>query len=282
MKRKTSKSPEVHVPRYQDFVDEQRRGIVHGLFIDESGSPGLANTPMHLHPDRKSWVAVLVPRTVIAEVWRELPRALAELEQLTGAKEFHFADVYAGRGAFRGVDLQKRLGVFGFMAEIFGTYNFPVFVQTLDPAALNAIQLGTRQFPTRLGPFDFSKHDHLAFFFLLLRVRSHLERRYSEAETPTRVFVDEGLLKNGSAVQISPFAPLFADGLICFGRSDSILPLQLADFAAFCLNRTQLLLGKPELSEIDMQFLRLISPLAWNYQYIPVVSAGGWFGGGSH
>lgn len=70
---------------------------------------------------------------------------------------------------------------------------------------------------------------------------------------------------------------MFADGLICFARSDSILPLQLADFAAFCLNRTQLLIGKEQLSELDSSLLRIIEPLAWNFQNIPVVPLDEWF-----
>ena len=51
--------------RYQDFVDEQQGGQVHGVFVDDTGSPGLRDTPGHLHPERKSWVAVVVPRSEI-------------------------------------------------------------------------------------------------------------------------------------------------------------------------------------------------------------------------
>jgi hypothetical protein len=61
---------------------------------------------------------------------------------------------------------------------------------------------------------------------------------------------------------------VFVDGLICFARSSSILPLQLADFAAFALNRTQLLIGKEKLSPLDKTLLKILSPIAWNYQNI--------------
>jgi hypothetical protein len=91
------------------------------------------------------------------------------------------------------------------------------------------------------------------------------------------VFVDEGFQRNGAVVVIPPFDSVFADGMLCFGRSDIILPLQLADFAAFCLNRVQLLLGKTELRPIDESFLRIISPIAWNYQNIPKLTVDQWF-----
>jgi len=83
--------------RHQDFVDQQRAGRIHGVFIDDTGSPGLQNTPNNLHPSRKSWVAVVVPKEQIAEVWDQFPGALSEFTQITGATEFHFTDIYTGQ-----------------------------------------------------------------------------------------------------------------------------------------------------------------------------------------
>src|SRR5262245_43923465 len=182
---------------YQDFVAEQRAGLIHGVFIDDTGSPGLSETPEGLHPERKTWVAVVVPRSVIAEVWEQFPHAIAELERLTGATEFHFADIYSGRRAFKNVPLANRLGLLAFMAHLFERYGFPVFVQTLDPKSLEDVR--TRgAFPDRLGPFDFRRHNDLALFFLLLRVQWHLEAQYPEGRRRARVFVDEGFLRSGT------------------------------------------------------------------------------------
>ena len=262
--------------RYQDFVDQQRAGIVHGVFIDDTGSPGLANTPAHLSSARKTWAAVIVPKSEIAEVWSQLPDALSELRRLTGATEFHFADIYMGRREFKDVPLETRLAIFGFMAYIFRTYNFPVIVQTLDPQTLRDIR-GRADFPERLGPFNLAKHEDLALFFLLLRVNWHLQRHYPEHNRLASVFVDEGYKKNGAAIRLPSLEQVFSDGLICFAKSDTILPLQLADFAAFCLNRSQLLLGKPELSDLDRQLLGIIQGIVWNYQNIPKIPLDDWF-----
>ena len=257
-------------------MDQQRAGSMHGVFVDDTGSPGLPNTPAHPHPSRKSWVAVVVPKVHIGEVWRQFSGALSELRKTVGASEFHFTDIYMRRREFRDVPLSTRLGVFRFMAYIFDTYRFPVFVQTLDPESLNDIRRRA-DFPERLSPFNLQKHEDLALFFLLLRVKWHLEQTYSGSDTLARVFVDEGFKKAGVAIAIPPLKTVFADGLICFAGSDSILPLQLADFAAFCLNRTQLLMAKEQLSELDNSLLRIIEPLAWNYQNIPVVPLDEWF-----
>lgn len=265
-----------HKFRYQNFVDEQRAGKIHGVFIDDTGSPGLYDTPSQLHPERKSWVAVVVPRSVIAEVWDQFPRAIAELKVQTGANEFHFTDIFMGRREFEGISLSKRLAIFKFMSHLFGAYKFPILVQTLDPESLQDV-LSRSKFPDRLGPFNLKKQEDLALVFLLFRVKWHLERTYSENNRPARVFVDEGYKKNGAAISIPLLNRVFADGLICFARSDSILPLQLADFAAFCLNRTQLLLGRPKLSQRDELLLRIIQPIVWNYQNIPKMSLRNWF-----
>jgi hypothetical protein len=49
------------------------------------------------------------------------------------------------------------------------------------------------------------------------------------------------------------------------------LPIQLADFAAFALNRTQILMAKAELNDLDRELLAILSPIAWNYQNIPKI-----------
>lgn len=212
----------------------------------------------------------------IAEVWQQFPPAIQELKLQIGGIEFHFTDIYSGTRSFKGVPLPKQLAVFGFMAHIFSQYKFPVFVQTLDPVSLRDVR-SRGSFPERLGPFDFTKQEDLALFFLLLRVKWHLEQNYSELQRRARVFVDEGFQRSGTAIVIKSLQKVFADGLVCFGRSDSILPLQLADFAAFCLDRTQLLIGRPQLKELDESFLRIIEPIAWNFQNIPRMSLEGAF-----
>jgi hypothetical protein len=68
------------------------------------------------------------------------------------------------------------------------------------------------------------------------------------------------------------FQQQFVDGLVCFARSDAILPIQLADFAAFALNRNQILLSKPELNDLDRELLAILTPIAWNYQNIQTIT----------
>lgn len=254
-------------PKYQDFLNDLASGAYYGVFVDDTGSPGLQSTPSNLHPERKSWVGVVVPPNQMPEVLDQFPEAVKELARyVTGAEEFHFADIYAGKKDFEDVDFTLRLALIEFMAWIFSSYRFPIFVQTIDPESLRNIW-ARLSFPARVGPFKLDRHNDMALFFLLIRIKEYIEKVRHGSQT-ARVFVDEGFKRNGIAISIPTWASTFEDGLICFARSSSILPIQLADFAAWAMNRTQLLLGKENLNHRDRRLLKTLSPIAWNYQNI--------------
>ncbi len=132
----------------------------------------------------------------LPEIWHQMPEALDELKTQTGAKEFHFTNIYAGRGEFKNVSLDLRLTLFEVMVRIFTGYQFPILVQTLDPDLLSNIRSGA-SFPEQLGAFHLTKPADSALFFLLLRVKWYLEENFAEDTRLTRIFVDEGFKKNG-------------------------------------------------------------------------------------
>jgi hypothetical protein len=250
-------------------------GEVAGVFIDDTGSPGL-QTSSGLSPDRKSWVSVVVPRTQMPEMLTQLAGVIDELSLKTGASEFHFVDIFGRRNEFENVSIASRVGILKGFAAIFGHYRFPIHVQTLDPhnPAVEAVrtaligQFGT----TRIPHFDFSKHDHLSLFMLLIMIRDYL--RHNLPGISARVFVDQGLFSHGQALRISGvFSPEFKDDLICFSDSKLVEPIQLADFAAFCLNRQQLLWhgAEAEIKERDWSFLEICTIADFNYINIPKV-----------
>jgi len=76
-------------------------------------------------------------------------------------------------------------------------------------------------------------------FFLRLRVKKYLEAYPAGGQA--RVLVDEGF-KTERQSGYPRFERQFANGLVCFARSDAILPIQLADFAAFAPNRHQIVI----------------------------------------
>ena len=252
--------------RYHDFMNELSAGKAYGIFIDDTGSPGLTDTPPNYLPERKSWVAVIIPPHQMPEVLEQFPGALHELKDATGATEFHFTDIYAGRKEFKGVDIQVRLKLFEFMAFIFLHYQFPIIVQTFDSETLADLRKRSgNQMPDRIPPFDLTREEDTALFFLLIRLKWFMEKTPEFPHVKGRVFIDEGYKKNGVAIKIPTFETVFGEGLVCFGKSSDIMPIQLADFAAFALNRTQIIGGRDKRNSLDQRLLQILSQVAFNY-----------------
>ncbi|MFC3110837.1 hypothetical protein ACFOFO_23270 [Undibacterium arcticum] len=204
----------------------------------------------------------------------QLPSALSYLQELgLNDPELHFTEIWGGRGEYSKLDLQQRLGIFRFMAHIFTTYRFSVLVQTFDPD--NAADVLNRaNWPDNFGPLKFSDHEDLALIFALLRVRLHLKSLEGGNATAC-VVVDEGRLSNGKAIILSGLAPTFCAGAILFASSRLVHPIQLADFAAFVMNRWQLLRVKDRLSKLDKTLLEIISPVAECFVNIDAVPVHG-------
>src|SRR5205823_12043289 len=110
----------VWTKKYEQSLTLQKfaAGSYFGVFIDDTGSPGMPNTPAKLHPDRKSWVAVIVLPAQIQSVSAAVNEALDALRCDLGVNEFHFKDVYAGKGPFRAVSIDERLVIFQLFADI--------------------------------------------------------------------------------------------------------------------------------------------------------------------
>jgi hypothetical protein len=217
------------VTSIEPAIDDLRHGACGGVFIDDTGSPGL-KAPSHLHPDRKTWVAVIVPQSQMAEVMEQFGNALTGLKELVGADEFHFAEIYNAKGPFRQIDFDVRLAIIEFVAHIFSSYQFPILVQTLDPTK-EYMQFFRNKFPKGVGPFDFGNFEDLALFLLVIRVKRLIQAELKGQEV--RLVMDTGRFKAGSTVTIPGLSPPFKGGEIVSANSGTLHPIQLADFAAW-------------------------------------------------
>ncbi len=95
-------------------------------------------------------------------------------------------------------------------------------------------------------------------------------------EATACVVVDEGRLSSGKAIILSGLAPTFVSGAVLFASSKLVHPIQLADFAAFVMNRWQLLRVKDRLSDLDKTLLEIVSPIGEGFLNIDVVPVHGW------
>lgn len=247
-------------PRHVNLATALRSGQHHGVFIDDSGSPGTV-TP-GLHAARKTWAAVVVKPPHVAEVMDQIPNALSCLRDLGITKpEFHFADIWSHKGEYGKLSLGQRIGIFEFMAHIFATYRFEILIQTFDPEQAREIA-ASADWPPTFGPLRASDHEELALTFLLIRVKKHLQA-ISDAGATGCVIVDQWKrFGNGRSFTLTGLAPTFFEGSVLFADSRRVPPIQLADFAAFVVNRWQILRVKEELTELDKAFMKAVEPAA--------------------
>lgn len=270
-------------------IDDLRSGGHYGVFIDDTGSPGMPNTPIGLHPDRKSWVAVVVPPTKVEDVGYAVGGAVDALLEDLGINEFHFTEIYSPpkRSPFCNISIDERLVIFQMFADFFSIYELPILIQTLDPTTHTELIEGWRRsvnviqgidsesgrlvinpfdrFPRVAGCFDLQQHGDAALWLLLMRVHSHLVDQQSSVPGRALVVIDEGKRQPGQVVQLGMLEDVFVDGQLHFASSSMTPLLQLADFAAFYLNRSQLSLRKETRNGFEIELLRILSPIATQF-----------------
>jgi len=192
---------------YQTFFEGLSSETQYGVFIDDTGSPGTA-------PERKTWVGVLVAPDQMAIVLKLLYQQIRELNVSTGATEFHFADIFNGRKEYSSIDWTFRLNIFKRLADIFGMFRFPIFVQSLDAISGPKWRQHWQEkgLPSRVAGFNLDKYSDLALFTLLLRVIQYFDKQQEQQGNEmrkARVFIDEGFKRNGVEIESSLFSGHF-------------------------------------------------------------------------
>jgi len=245
-----------------NLISDLRSGSYYGIFIDDTGSPGTP-TNSSLHPERKTWVAVVVPPHLVPEVMQQMPEGISELKRITGATEFHFSDIYTGNRQFKGVSIDLRDSLIKFMGFVFDTYDLKILIQTCDPTH---VEKWLQNEDIDLSPhFRLDNHEHLALLFLLSKVKHFLGKSTNPPNTNAVVVIDAGLKNSGTCMSIPSLGDRFVKNLICFADSSVILPIQLADFAAWWLNRMQLIIDRKNLSAREEDLLMVLEHMASRY-----------------
>lgn len=260
---------------YRLTLEEVRDSGKTCVVIDETGNPGQSTGSSYLHPDRKSWAAVVLSPQQFKEVASELPPTLEELKRLCGGAEFHMTDIYRGHKSFKAAEVEQRLGAIAFLAHIFRENKYPIFFQTLDP--VGAKQFADPLFQRKLGVLDLRKHEELALWMLLSRVQEYISDNKNNLPHPAYFVLDESeKWKDSRSVDIQKTVinpTLFASKKIYSRNSVDFPAIQLADFAAYCINRQQWLLTLPKekITQFDLAFLSIVSNAGFNTINIPQV-----------
>ncbi|OME78750.1 hypothetical protein BK120_23765 [Paenibacillus sp. FSL A5-0031] len=253
--------------KYADFLTELQKGSHYGVFIDETGIPN--------KEDKKTWVAVIINPTIMREIFVSIDNVIKGASDFTELelKELHFVDIYNGKKGYRDIPFGKRLVIFKVLVDLFKHYNLPILVQSMSPEILQKFEIIYSQGITSFGPFDLTNYNDMGLFYLLQKVKHYILEHRNNNHELARVFIDENYKKNGIGIQSPLFKDVFLDSGVFFGDSADITPIQLADFAAFSLNRTQLFVKSSEPKRRDVSLLEILSPLAEQYIDIDKIKA---------
>lgn len=240
------------------------------VYVDDSGNPGQETGSDFLPPSRKSWTGVIVPSVVAADVMTAMDMFLKGVRNDFGVKELHFTDVFSGKGQWKGVPVARRIEVFDLMSGLMGSFDLPVIhITTSEETLLDHAETWARLKLKEGEWWNLADISHLGFLRLCSVVARYLRRFCQDAPDefsfPMPLFVDEGLMKAGGKAGLPNWGDVFRGPRAEFCRSSEVPGIQLADFAAFSLTRSQWITVKHEtgrpVSDSEREFLRTTSQL---------------------
>lgn len=211
------------------------------IYVDDSGNPGAESGSDFLPSSRKSWTAVVVPSVIAAEVEKGMKIFLDGVRGDFGVNELHFTEIYSGKGAWESVSPDKRAEIIHLMSSAMSALGLPVLHQTVTDFTM----LDHQDIPlnTRSGEWKLDDHSHLGLLMLCSQVSQHIRTMKQESpqdfELPFPLYVDQGIMPAGGERALPNWQDVIEGPTALFRDSAAIAGLQLADFAAFVINRSQ-------------------------------------------
>lgn len=234
---------------------------MHIAIDDTYGLAGNDNSK-YVTRNRRTHLAVVFPDDQIDYIREEMRNSLDAFQKVSGtvAEEFHFVEIYNRTGSWKALkDSNSGLNIriFEFFAEIYSQYQWPVLIQTVDDRTLN--DHGIEYIDLKIEGLDLKKREDLSLFMLLAKIKDN----YQSKNEPLTILIDEGREKPGKTFGNKVFRDWSGySGMYQSSKSEPLL--QIADFLAFCVNRTTHVILKDNRSDLDIWFCQLIASMRIN------------------
>jgi len=214
------------------------------IYVDDSGNPGADSGSAYLPSSRKSWTAVIVPTVIADNVKAAMDIFLAGVRQDFGADELHFTEIWSGKGPWKGISTSKRAEMIGLMAGLMSSFSLPIVQQTVSEQTLDDHpDFRASLEGERVGDWKLDDISHLGLLLLCSSVARHVREMKvagpDEFNLPFPLYVDEGMLPAGGSKRLPNWSDVIEGPEAHFRRSTDVSGIQLADFAAFIITRTQ-------------------------------------------
>ncbi|WP_245273598.1 DUF3800 domain-containing protein [Mesorhizobium sp. WSM3224] len=214
------------------------------IYVDDSGNPGVDSGSEFLPSSRKSWTAVIVPSAIAGVVQGAMDIFLTGVREEFGAEELHFTNIYSGEGPWKSVNPHRRAEMIGIMADLMDRLSLPIVHQTVsDFTLLDHPDLVRSLEGKRVGGWNLEDISHFGLLLLCSQVSMQIRTMKDDSpqafELPLPLYVDEGVMTAGRDRKLPNWSDVIEGPQACFRRSADVPGIQLADFAAFILTRSQ-------------------------------------------
>ncbi|MBY5329938.1 DUF3800 domain-containing protein [Rhizobium leguminosarum] len=211
------------------------------IYADDSGNPGVESGSEFLPSARKSWTAVIVPTVVTGEVQKGMTIFLDGVRAEYGAEELHFTEIHSGKSVWKRISADKRAEVIKLMADLMAALGLPIVHQSIGDFTL--LDHPADVFPAKAGDWDLKDYSQLALVILCSRLAHHLRAMKADSpedfDLPCELYLDAGILPSGRVRRLPNWQDVIEGPTAQFRNSSELAGLQLADFAAFVINRSQ-------------------------------------------
>lgn len=214
------------------------------IYVDDSGNPGVDSGSEFLPSSRKSWTAVIVPSAIAGVVQTAMDIFLAGVRDEFGVEELHFTNIYSGEGPWKSVPVHRRAEMIGIMADLMDRLSLPIVHQTVSNFTLLDHPDFRRSLEgKRVGDWNLEDISHFGLLLLCSQVSKQIRTMRDESpqdfKLPLPLYVDEGVMSAGGKRKLPNWRDVIEGPKACFRRSIDVPGIQLADFAAFIITRSQ-------------------------------------------
>lgn len=217
------------------------RILTGAIYFDDSGNPGAQSGSDFLPSSRKAWTAVIVPSPVAEKVQEGMEIFLNGVRGEFGVDELHFTEIFSGKGLWKKVAVDERAKIIEFMSRLIWAFDLPIVHQSVSEFTRADHPITAR--PFRSGDWDTADLSHFGLLLLCSEVSRHLRELRDHGpenfKLPFALYADEGILPAGRDRALPNWADVIEGPHVRFRNSVDVPGLQLADFAAFIINRTQ-------------------------------------------
>jgi hypothetical protein len=239
------------------------------LAIDDTHGPERPIESRYVTGDRRTHVGVIFKDEEVENVRYQMRHCLGLAETFGVPKpaEFHFVDIYNRQPPWDLLPPHANLGLIEGFAHIYSIYRWPVIVSTVD--ARTFADHGAEPISAKFDGLDLSRREDQSLVMLCVKFKA----KYKSPEPQSlNVHIDEGRAKPGTGFGHRIFHDWVGPFTGAYASSAEEPLLQIADFVAYCVNRSTHLATKANRSEIDNWFMHLIGSMSINSSDISIKS----------